>query len=271
MRSLRRLVFVLAATTMLVGGARAQPPRFSFTDVNPGWMDVELLLQNASVLKECKVDDRQALNARKAFVAPLARYTQDLQQVFNLPQEKQRPRQLELLDRYQEAQYQALAKTLKPDQLKRLKQIQIQVAGVDAFAQPWVQKELGLTGEQKDKMEAIGKEFAEARRKEEAQVKETLKNVLDANQLDQLKLIQGWGAAMDAATQPWAQKMLRLTGEQKDKIKGVANALAELKKRDDVLVQETMNKATDMLSSEQRKKWDDVAGKPYHLEVKIDN
>jgi hypothetical protein len=271
MRSLRRVVLVLGAAALLAEGARAQPPRFSYTDVNPGWMDVEQLLQNASVLKELKVDDRQAMSARKAVSAPLARYTQDLQQVFKLPQEKQRAKQLELLDGYQDAQYQALGRTLKPDQLKRLKQIQVQVAGVDAFAQPWVQREVGLTGEQKDKIEAIAKEFAEARKKQEAQVQEALKKVLDPNQLDQLKLIQRWGAAMDATTQPWAQKMLRLSGEQKEKVRGLANELAELRKKDEALVQETMKRAADMLSGDQKKKWHDVAGKPFQLEVKADN
>jgi hypothetical protein len=52
----------------------------------------------------------------------------------------------------------ALKDVLKPDQLKRLKQIQLQVRGVGAFAQEEVQTALKLTQEQKDDIKTIAED-----------------------------------------------------------------------------------------------------------------
>ncbi len=47
---------------------------------------------------------------------------------------------------------------LKPEQVKRFKQIELQVGGVMAFNQPRVQEVLKLTDEQKEKIRGIGEE-----------------------------------------------------------------------------------------------------------------
>jgi hypothetical protein len=52
----------------------------------------------------------------------------------------------------------ALAEILKPDQVKRLKQIVLQVSGMGAFATPAVQTGLTLNDEQKEKIKAISSE-----------------------------------------------------------------------------------------------------------------
>ncbi len=52
----------------------------------------------------------------------------------------------------------ALTETLQPEQLSRLKQIQLQVQGVMAFRRPEVSDALQLTSEQKDKLKSIGEE-----------------------------------------------------------------------------------------------------------------
>jgi hypothetical protein len=49
----------------------------------------------------------------------------------------------------------SVKEVLKPDQLKRLTQIQLQVRGVSAFEDEDVQKELKLTQEQKDDIKTI--------------------------------------------------------------------------------------------------------------------
>jgi len=58
----------------------------------------------------------------------------------------------------------ALADVLKPEQLKRLKQISLQVGGASAFADPKVADELKLTSEQKDKIQSIQQESRQSLR-----------------------------------------------------------------------------------------------------------
>jgi len=55
-----------------------------------------------------------------------------------------------------EETYKALADVLKPEQIKRLKQIQLQRQGTFAFMSPDTQMELKLTDDQKDKIKTIG-------------------------------------------------------------------------------------------------------------------
>jgi hypothetical protein len=91
-RTFGRLLLVLGAATVLGGRAAAQPPRFSFTDGQPGWMDVETLLQNAGVARELKLGGQQEMQARRALLAALPWYTQEVQKVFRLPRDKQQAR-----------------------------------------------------------------------------------------------------------------------------------------------------------------------------------
>jgi hypothetical protein len=254
---------------LLASSVHAQPPRFSFTDGRPGWVDVETLLQNASVVKELKADPRRVARARQAILAALEWYTPEIQKVFRLPKEQQRDKQLELLDRYQQNQYEALGRVLKSEQLRRLKEIQVRVAGIDAFAQPWVQTALGVTGEQKSKIEARAKEFAQARAQILADLEQTLKEVLEPPQIRQLKQILDLGAGFDAVGEPWAQKALRLSAKQKTKLMLIAPDLAEASKKDVLLVEETLKKATAALTTEQRQIWEKVAGKPFQLKVRL--
>jgi hypothetical protein len=58
----------------------------------------------------------------------------------------------------------AAAEILKPEQLKRVKQIVLQLRGSQAFADSAVVEELKLTAEQKEKIQAIQKEAAESTR-----------------------------------------------------------------------------------------------------------
>jgi hypothetical protein len=264
-----RLMLVLGATAWLGGYAGAQPPRFSFTDGKPGWMDVEMLLQNASVARELSLNGQQELRARQALFAALPWYSQEVQKVFKLPREQQQARQLELLDRYQQEQYKILGRVLAPSQLRRLKQIQVRVAGIDAFAQPWVQKDLRLTLEQKQKIEAVAREFAATKKKDEAAVEEPLKKVLQPEQQRGLKLIQDTGVGIDAITQPWVQKQLRLTRPQQEQVKSLTKEIAEARKKEETLQPDTLKNATDLLTSDQRKKWDELAGKPFKLQVRF--
>jgi hypothetical protein len=264
-------MLVLGVAALLGGHAGAQPPRFTFTDGKPGWMDVEMLLQNASVARELSMNGQQEMQARRALFAALPWYTQEVQKVFKLPREQQEARQLELLDRYQQEQYKMLGRVLAPGQLRRLKQIQVRVAGIDAFAQPWVQKELKLSSEQKQKIEAVARDFAATKKKNDAATEEILKDVLKPEQQRGLKLLQDAGVGIDAITQPWTQKDLRLTRPQQEQVKALTKEITEARKKEEALLRDTLKKAIDHLTSDQGKKWDQVAGKPFKLQVRFGN
>lgn len=112
-----------------------------------------------------------------------------------------------------------LAEILTPDQVKRLKEIQIQLAGAQAILQPEVQKELALDAAQTKKIEDLQKGFrdanqsvmervrnqeidrekaAEARRTNTEALKTELQKVLTAAQAEKLKTLGGKPFKADA-------------------------------------------------------------------------
>jgi len=109
------------------------------------------LAGNASVQKELKLTDEQTEKVKSA-----------LKDVFSglkdsLPGKDATPEQrAEFTKKMSDATNKALAGILKPEQLKRLRQIELQQSGpTDADCQ----KELGLSDEQKTKIKEIGDKF----------------------------------------------------------------------------------------------------------------
>src|SRR5262249_11907770 len=118
---------------------------------------------------------------------------------------------------------------------------------------------------------AVAREFAATKKKDEATLQELLKKVLKPEQQNELKRFQDTGMGIDAITQPWVQRQLRLTRAEQEQVKGLAKEITEAKKKEEVLHRDTLAKATDLLTSEQRKKWDELAGKPFKLQVRFGN
>jgi hypothetical protein len=101
----------------------------------------------------------------------------------------------------------ALAKSLKPEQFKRLKELELQRRGNRAFTDAKIQKALKITDEQKEQIDTVLKDaakemqemfaaarsggpegFQEARKKMETMNKETTKKIQDVLTADQKKL-----------------------------------------------------------------------------------
>jgi hypothetical protein len=112
--------------------------------------------------------------------------------------------------------------SLKPEQTKRLKQLEIQFAGLRAFAEADVQKELKLTDKQKDEIKEISESatkdsqelMATARsgggRPDPAKLQEVGKKVQAVQKEAQDKVA---GLLTDAQKKTWAE----MTGEKFDK------------------------------------------------------
>jgi Spy/CpxP family protein refolding chaperone len=119
-----------------------------------------------------------------------------------------------------EKAYKELAEVLKPEQVARMKQIEVQVAGPRAFTMPEVAKALKLTDDQKDK----------------------LKDAQQAMQREVFELMQ------EAGFRP---------GERPDPAK-----MQEVNKKRAGLEKEFMAKAREALTAEQQDAWKGVIGEP---------
>jgi len=106
-----------------------------------------LLLNQESVQKELKLSKDQIKDVKSAWGKQMEAF-RGLQDV----DEEERPKKIQEIAKEGDK---AVAKILKKDQTKRLKQITLQVQGAQAFADPAVAKELKLSDEQKKKIKGI--------------------------------------------------------------------------------------------------------------------
>lgn len=175
MRILSSVVMTLGVAIVLAGLTTGQEPRRPGGPGGPGG-DPGSILKNESVQKELKITEEQ-------------------------------------LKKYEELQKKALADSLSPEQLKRLKQIQLQQRGAQAFQDPEVQTALKMTDEQKEKVKTI----AEDARKD---MGELFKNAGGGNREEAMK------------------------------------KFAAFRK-------EVMDKTTSVLTDDQKKSWKDMVGEPF--------
>jgi hypothetical protein len=196
MRFCIRIVVMMLGLLVLVVCGRGD--ELSFSSKEPKWPEMEMLLKDRRVAKELKLTGAQEMAARKALFEPLGKFTQELNKLQGLNFEQFQVRSREARYVYNEEERQVVGKVLTPVQFKRIKRIQVQGAGLDAFLQPTVQKELKLTSEQKEKINSTAKEFQAA----DADIQK------DANQADAKKKL----AALREATMK--QLLAQLTEEQ---------------------------------------------------------
>ncbi len=113
-----------------------------------------MLLSNKSVQKELKVSDEQAEKLNTLATETMAKNRERFQGLQDATPEERQSKMREAraeLDK-------GLDGVLKPEQIRRFKQIELQVGGIMAFNQPRVQEALKLTDEQKEKIRGIGEE-----------------------------------------------------------------------------------------------------------------
>jgi hypothetical protein len=101
-----------------------------------------------------------------------------------------------------------LAEILTPEQVKRLKEIQIQLAGAQAIVQPDVQKELGLDAAQTKKIEDLQKGFRDAN--------QSVQERMRSNEIDRQKAMEARRTNTEALRTE-LQKVL--TAAQAEKLK----------------------------------------------------
>jgi Spy/CpxP family protein refolding chaperone len=147
MRRVGVLVLVLGAAAMTAAPAWAQRGGGGGRG-GPGGGGPMFLLTQKSVQDELKLAPDQ--------VEKIKELAQKQQEAFaglrDLSQEERQAKMREM----RQANDKALAEVLKPEQMKRLRQINLQQMGAMALGNAETAKTLGLTDEQKEKIKAIG-------------------------------------------------------------------------------------------------------------------
>jgi Spy/CpxP family protein refolding chaperone len=153
------------------------------------------LLGQKSVQDELKLSGEQVKQVKELADKQL----ESFQGLRDLSQEERRTKMQEL----NKANNEAVAKILKPEQLKRVKQISLQQQGARAVNSEEVAKALKVTEDQKEKIREIqmksfeemrelqGEENAKKRQELMKETNEKMMNVLTAEQKAELKKMQG--------------------------------------------------------------------------------
>jgi len=160
-RSLCIWTVAVGATLLLVDPAAAQQQPFG------GGMGVGRLLADPDVAKELKLTEEQVTKVKEVGQEIMAKHREDFTKLRDLPREEMFKKFQEMGKAINDETMKALVEVLKPEQSKRLKQLELQSLGVRAFQDADVEKALSLTDDQKEKIKTIsedlGKDMREIR------------------------------------------------------------------------------------------------------------
>jgi hypothetical protein len=158
MRTFGKAILAVGLVALMAGPARAQG-RGGF-----GMFGGGALLANKGVQKEIKATDDQ-VSKLEAFAEEMRGKSREaFQGLQDLSDDERRAKMQEVGRKMQEDLRKGLTDILKPDQVKRFEQIQLQAQGAQAFATPRVQEALKLTDDQKAKINTITQESMAASR-----------------------------------------------------------------------------------------------------------
>jgi Spy/CpxP family protein refolding chaperone len=148
MQTLFQSVFVLVLAALLTVPALAQPP--GALPVPPP-IDFVGALMTKSVQEELKLTAEQVNDVSAAVRKVREKYQDNLAKLRTLEPKEQ----AELLAIVDDETRKAAAEILKPEQAKRLNQIELQIQGLYALRSEEVAKDLKLTDDQKDKIKGV--------------------------------------------------------------------------------------------------------------------
>lgn len=146
---MRCLMTVCAALAILAVPALAQPPRGG----GFGQMGIGQLLMNKSVQEELKLDKE----AVEKITAAITKVREDMKDDLAKLREQDTPREERqaINKKLTEATTKAVTDLVKPEQMTRVKQIQLQVQGTNVFNNADVQKAINLTDDQKEDIKKV--------------------------------------------------------------------------------------------------------------------
>jgi len=161
MRTLFRTMLGLSLAALLASPALAQGQG---RGGRGGGGNLGMLLANASVQKELKLDEQQVEKAKELAEKTGEKMREVRETLQGLEAEERRTKQAEINKEMNESALKAVGAFLKPEQVSRLKQISYQQRGLQAFSDPEIAKKLNLTDSQKTDIQAISQETMESTR-----------------------------------------------------------------------------------------------------------
>jgi hypothetical protein len=238
MRTFGRMVLTVGLVAALAGSAAAQRQpggqgRGGFGG-GFGGGGVGFLIRSEAVQKELTMDKDQVDKATEAAKKVQDKHADEFTKLRDLPREEQTPKRQELTKTVNEETLKAVSEVLKPEQVTRLKQIELQRAGFAAFSRAEVQTALKLNDEQKEKVKTISDEANK-------QMRELFGQGGQGGRPQ-----RGQGGAGGAGGRGRGQG-----GPNADKI-------ATLRK-------ETNEKLVAVLTDDQKATWKELTGKPFEL------
>ena len=152
MRMFGKLVLALGVSALLASPAFAQGRGRGFGGGGA------MLLGNESVQTELKVDDGQKDKLKSLAEETNSKMREAFQSLQDVPQEERQEKMREKMKEVNEGMEKSLVDILRPEQMKRFKQITRQVQGIQALLAADTQKEMKITDEQKGKLEELANE-----------------------------------------------------------------------------------------------------------------
>jgi Spy/CpxP family protein refolding chaperone len=206
MRILSKMVVNLVVVVLTVAPAQAQ--RVAYI---PGFgYPATMLAGNKGVQHELKVDDSQAEKIDALVERLRENNREQFQKLQDVPKDERPAKRLELTQAINGRLREGLVDILKPAQIKRFDQIQLQTTGFNAFATSRVQGALKLTAEQKSRLDGVIDEQDQAIRTANQSFQDdregTLRKVAELRKQGIAKAI---GLLTDSQTATWKD----MTGE----------------------------------------------------------
>jgi len=153
MKMMFRTMLGLGLVALLAG-----PPAAHAQGRGRGGMGPAQLLANSGVQKELKLDDQQVGKAKELAEKTREKMQEARSQTEGLDQDERRTKMQALGREINESALKSAGEFLKPEQLTRLKQINNQLRGAQAFNDPEVAKKLNLSDSQKTDIQSIVQE-----------------------------------------------------------------------------------------------------------------
>jgi hypothetical protein len=153
MRTIVRTMVAFGLVALLAGPALAQGQGRGFGMMGGGGLS--MLIGNASVQTELKLDDQQKEKAKEFATTAMAKMREVGEQLQGLEGEERAKKQQEIGKEMKESALKAFGEFLKPEQVTRIKQISYQQQGAAAFADSEVASKLNLTDSQKGDIKTI--------------------------------------------------------------------------------------------------------------------
>jgi hypothetical protein len=190
-----------------------------------------MLLGNPSVQKELGFDPRQVEEGREMARRDFAKVRENNQKGKGIDEEE-RERRARIYGTWLRDAQPTIVALLKPDQLKRLEQIEFQRRGMSVLLHPVIQRELKLTEEQKGKLQRLWDGLLGS-----------IRTIAEENR---------------GKPEEFKRRFLEASEENRGKPE-------ESKRRFLEATAETKKQMLEALTAEQRARWDEWTGKPFKL------